>query len=1133
MRQVALTAEEPTIDQFHAPLVDSQLLGHVFEACVIGVVIVDAQQSDFPVVYVNPAFEQLSGYPAAETIGRNCRFLQGQDRDQDARREISRALEQGEGTTSVLRNYRKDGTMFYNELTLSPIRDASGTLTHFLGFQNDVTAREEALRREALAREQLGTTLSRMTDVLMSFDQDWNFTYTNAAAVRSSGQRAEEPTSRNSSFREFGFPTIGNVIRQAGARGRTQSAVRDMSPFERWAQLTVFPGSGGTSLFPREVTESRQAQRERQVREERFSKVFETSPVAIFITRQSDKHFIEANAEFSRQSGYTREEILGRSSQDLNLWTSQADREVAWKMVDGDLPVRSREILFRNKAGEKMYGVLSLIPVELGGETCVIGFVRDITEEKRGRDQLQASEERFTKVFEASPIAIVVTQVSNGHCLDVNPEFLRRSGYTREEMIGRTPFDLNVWVDPLERDAVGRILQAGGEVLNREVQFRRKSGEVANTLISVVPVTIGAKACTVMLMRDITLEKQSQRILAESEERYRQIAAQLQRTLDLSVDLITSIDAEGRFVTVSAASRRILGYAPEEMIGHAVADFVHPDDHTRTLAARQRTRASHATTTFQNRYLHKDGRVVWLEWSGTVVLDEGMVYGMARDVTQRRAAEEDRVFLAAIVQASHNAIIGVSLDNTIRSWNPGAEQLYGYSAGEAVGQPVTFIVPAEFHALEVELIDRAKQGFRDPPFEGTRFTKSGQQVQVLVSLSPILDAEGQVVGVSKIARDVTALRQAEQEIQGLNEDLQRQLRSITGLRKIDRSIAASADLDVTLGLVLDNIRQQLGMDVATILLMDARRKTLTYAVTRGFYADQLENSATKLGVGLAGRAALTQQPLSLPDLAGAAVLPAWREVVQNEGLSAYYAVPLLSKGQVLGVIEVLHHQAWPLSLEWLSTLETLADQATIAIDHAKLVTELERRNSELRLAYDENIEGWARALDMRDRETEGHSRRVTEMTYELCQLIGFTSDQLVNVRRGALLHDIGKMGIPDAVLLKPGQLTDDEWTLMKKHPEYAANLLTPIAFLHPALEIPQHHHEKWDGSGYPLGLKGNAIPLAARAFAVVDVYDALMSDRPYRPAWTWEKTMAHIRSNAGTHFDPEVVEAFIQMITLP
>ena len=261
-----------------------------------------------------------------------------------------------------------------------------------------------------------------------------------------------------------------------------------------------------------------------------------------------------------------------------------------------------------------------------------------------------------------------------------------------------------------------------------------------------------------------------------------------------------------------------------------------------------------------------------------VLPGDGMVYGVGRDITQRRAADEDRAFLAAIVQASYIAIIGVSLDNTIRSWNPGAEQLYGYSAEEAIGQPITFIVPAEFQATEIELMERAKQGFRDPPFEGHRVNKNGQPLQVMVTISPILGAEGQVIGVSKIARNVTALRQAEREIQTLNEDLQRQLRYLTGLRKIDHSIAASTDLNLTLGLILDNIRQQLNMDVATALLFDAHQKTLTYAVTRGFYADKLERSAVKLGVGLAGRAALTQQPLSFPDLTTAPVLPAWREV---------------------------------------------------------------------------------------------------------------------------------------------------------------------------------------------------------------------------------------------------------------
>jgi HD-GYP domain-containing protein (c-di-GMP phosphodiesterase class II) len=152
------------------------------------------------------------------------------------------------------------------------------------------------------------------------------------------------------------------------------------------------------------------------------------------------------------------------------------------------------------------------------------------------------------------------------------------------------------------------------------------------------------------------------------------------------------------------------------------------------------------------------------------------------------------------------------------------------------------------------------------------------------------------------------------------------------------------------------------------------------------------------------------------------------------------------------------------------------------------------------------------------------------MTVALCQRLGLPPEQLVQVRRGALLHDIGKMGIPDSVLLKPGKLTDEEWVRMKRHPEFALSLLSPIGYLKSTLDIPQYHHEKWDGSGYPLGVKEWAIPMTARAFAVVDVYDALTSDRPYRSAWTREKALEHIHDSAGTHFDPVVVQEFIQML---
>ncbi len=181
-------------------------------------------------------------------------------------------------------------------------------------------------------------------------------------------------------------------------------------------------------------------------------------------------------------------------------------------------------------------------------------------------------------------------------------------------------------------------------------------------------------------------------------------------------------------------------------------------------------------------------------------------------------------------------------------------------------------------------------------------------------------------------------------------------------------------------------------------------------------------------------------------------------------------------------------------------------------------------------AYETTLEGWSRALDLRDQETEGHAERVAEMTVRLARALGVPASSLVHIRRGALLHDIGKMAIPDSILLKPGPLTDEEREIMRRHPGYAYELLSPIAYLRPAVEIPHCHHEKWDGSGYPRGLRGEEIPLAARIFAVVDVWDALRSRRPYRPAWPEERIRAYIHDQAGRHFDPRVVDAFLALL---
>ncbi len=195
-----------------------------------------------------------------------------------------------------------------------------------------------------------------------------------------------------------------------------------------------------------------------------------------------------------------------------------------------------------------------------------------------------------------------------------------------------------------------------------------------------------------------------------------------------------------------------------------------------------------------------------------------------------------------------------------------------------------------------------------------------------------------------------------------------------------------------------------------------------------------------------------------------------------------------------------------------------------------MVSSLHQSKMDLVAAYDTTLEGWAKVLELRDLETEGHSQRVTDLTLKLARAMGIEGDDLDHYRRGALLHDIGKMAVPDPILLKPGPLTDEEWEIMHQHPTYAVEMLHAIPFLRPALDIPRYHHERWDGSGYPYGLKGEEIPLAGRIFAVVDVWDALRSDRPYRSAIPPEEARQIIQQESGTHFDPRIVKVFLSEV---
>jgi PAS domain S-box-containing protein len=452
--------------------------------------------------------------------------------------------------------------------------------------------------------------------------------------------------------------------------------------------------------------------------------------------------------------------------------------------------------------------------------------------------------------------------------------------------------------------------------------------------------------------------------------------------------------------------------------------------------------------------------------------------------------------------------------------NQTALDLTGYTREEALNVDVTKITYPDDRERVWKKI-AMNMGLDKPAvYYHCRIIAKNGDVRWLSNHSVEILWEGKHAGLT-LFTDVTDQRKAEEQIQ-------RQLQHMASLRTAETAITASMDQSLTFRILLDQIIGQLGVDAADILLLNPVTQTLEFAVDQGFRTGFTRGTRLRMGRGFAWQAITERKVIQA---SRKSLQPSYLESPDliNEGFYSYIGTPLIVKGAVKGVLEVYHRSILNPDSEWMEFLEAIAGQAAIAIDNASLFEELQRTNLELTISYDATIEGWAHALELRDGETEGHSKRVCQMTMMLASAFNIPPEEMVHIRRGALLHDIGKMGIPDSILLKPGPLTPEEWKIMRMHPIYGRDLLAEVEHLRPALDIPFCHHERWDGTGYPQGLKREEIPLAARIFTVVDVWDALTSDRPYRSHWSTENAHRYLVEQSGKQFDPQVVDAFIRL----
>ena len=931
----------------------------------------------------------------------------------------------------------------------------------------------------------------------------------------------------------------------------------------------------------RNITERKQSEGTLQKSEKRFRAIVENSLEEISLV-DSQGTLTWESPSTRRPLGYAPDSFMGKNLEDL---IHPDDLPAASRLFEQiqELPGSIREGVFRVRHQDGswrwMEAVLTNLLYEPAVQSVVINY-RDITERKKAEEALRLSEDKYRTLVDEVNDGFYMADAS-GVFTFVNPALVRIYGVeSPQALLGHKFMDFiapealaeisasiraSMPVSPAPETITGQIVRQDGT---------RAYIEVKSVSIIEDGQIVGSRG----VVRDINERKR-----AEKELLFRN--AILTTTQEASQDGLLVVDEEAHIITYNHRFIELMGIPAgliDQKADQPVLEFV-ANSMVDPPAFVERVRSLHENKweTAQEEIQLKNGRILD-RYSTPMIGQDHVYYGRIwyfNDITDRKRHEEEihsrNAELTSLYQFSRlladadnlRTVIDLVNRQTVESVHTTFASLALLEESDLVPQAVypirelgqefrigdrqplvslpvcqkvletnePFVMPADSPQVgnlerRLLLMDFAQSVCLVPLRLGGAEQSSDPELIGLLIMGEARADKREPFTTEKLqlARSIGDQAAAAIRRLRLREQSTRRLQQLASLSEIDRTIASILDLRISLQTILRHVCEQLEVDAAGVLVFNETLQALEYTAGRGLHSQSVLGTRQRLGEGQAGRAALERQMIQIPDVAASREVFARQNFMKVEQVAAYFAVPLITKGKLKGVLEVLHRTPLTPNEEWLDFFNTLAGQAAIAIDNVQMFESLQRSTDELELAYDATIEGWSHALDMRDKETEGHTRRVTEQTVRLASLFAISQKDLVQVRWGALLHDIGKMGVPDSILLKPGPLTEEEWVVMKKHPSLAYELLAPIGFLRRALDIPYCHHEKWDGSGYPRGLKGEQIPLVARIFAVVDVWDAITSDRPYRQAWSQEKARQHIRAGAGSHFDPSVLEKFFQ-----
>jgi PAS domain S-box-containing protein len=735
-------------------------------------------------------------------------------------------------------------------------------------------------------------------------------------------------------------------------------------------------------------------------------------------------------------------------------------------------------------------------------------------------NDLGKSRAMLRTVFDTIPFEVWVSD-SDGTCIMQNPTSQEYWG----DMMRKLPDDLDLSPETAaDWDEKNRRVLSG-ETL-RMLKMIKKDGEQIYLDCIMAPIIVeGNVTGFIGVNVDVTERTVAGQQLEGALKTLSEREALLKAVFDNLPYDIWGTDTQGRYMLQNAASKELWG----DFIGKMPSEVGAPDQTWQKWADNNK-RALAGETVRETGLTNWRGQTRYYEdVLSPIRLDDRIIgaVGVSIDVTARRKAEmETRRALEALSQTEARlqaAFENLPLDMWISDGrgmcimqNPVSRKYWGDFIGLV---PEMMNLPEELRIRWIENNRKVLAG--EIVFDRQSIQWQGSLHLMDVILAPIR-LNDHVIGFVGVNIDITEQEEAKEQI---HQSMER----ISALREIDQTILSNTDMRLVMEGIVRQTASLLEVDGAQILHYDSLTFTLEILARKGvqsyhtFYSFSVYDD-------IATEAALQAKIVHIRDFPEYVKQFPNCEALERESFRTYIALPLVAKGFVRGVMEIYHRRRLRPDAGWWELAQTLANQAAIAIDNLSLFQSMQRSNAELSLAYDLTLEGWSKALELRDQETEGHTQRVTNLTVRLAEAMGVPRSQVIHFRRGALLHDIGKMGIPDRILHKPAKLDDEEWELVKQHPIWARDLLLPIPFLRPALEIPYSHHERWDGSGYPLGLKGDEIPLAARIFAVVDVWDALTNDRPYHQADSPEVALAYIEEQAGKLFDPEVVTFFKRIL---